>query len=175
MHGQFLERFPEASVVAVNASSSAEMRAYLLKYDSLHGKMNASIDHIDDSHFSVNGQSVLVVKERDPGKCPWKEERVDIVIESTGNFCTAQSVGHHITAGAKKVLVTAPMKDDTPMFVRGVNDHELHKDMSIVSNASCTTNCIAPVIQVIDREYGIESLLVSSVHAFTASPTLFDH
>ena len=175
VHRQFLERFPETSVVAVNASSNVEMRAYLLKYDSLHGKMNASIDPLDDSHFSVNGQSVLVVKERDPGKCPWKEERVDIVIESTGNFCTAETAGQHRIAGAKKVLVTAPMKDDTPMFVLGVNDHELTKDMPIVSNASCTTNCIAPVIQIIDREYGIEYLLVSSVHAFTASQNLLDN
>ncbi|MBI3336484.1 type I glyceraldehyde-3-phosphate dehydrogenase [Candidatus Peregrinibacteria bacterium] len=175
VHRQFLERFPDAQVVAVNASSSAEMRAYLLKYDSLHGKMNASIDTLDDRHFSINEQSVLVVKERDPAKCPWKEEHVDIVIESTGNFCTAESAGHHLTAGAKKVLVTAPMKDETPTFVRGVNDHKLTKDMPIISNASCTTNCIAPLIQVIDREYGIEYLLVSSVHAFTASQNLLDN
>ena len=104
VHRQFLERFPETSVVAVNASSNAEMRAYLLKYDSLHGKINASIDPIDDSHFSVNGQSVLVVKERDPGKCPWKEERVDIVIESTGNFCTAETAGGKRIRGGKKAM-----------------------------------------------------------------------
>lgn len=175
VHRQFLERFPHARVVAVNASSNADLRAYLLKYDSLHGKLEASIAVTDDGHFSVNGSPVRVIKERDPTKCPWKEEKIDIVVESTGNFVTKESAAHHLTAGAKKVLVTAPMKDDTPTFVLGVNDHELTKDMSIVSNASCTTNCIAPVIQVIDREYGIEYLLVSSVHAFTASQNLLDN
>lgn len=175
VHRQFLERFPDARVVAVNASSDADLRAYLLKYDSLHGKLEASIAVIDEEHFSVNGSPVRVIKERDPIKCPWKEEKIDIVIESTGNFVTKENAAHHLTAGAKKVLVTAPMKDDTPTFVLGVNDHELTKDMSIISNASCTTNCIAPVIQVIDREYGIEYLLVSSVHAFTASQNLLDN
>lgn len=175
IHRQFIEMYgDEVEVVGINASSDAEMRAYLLKYDSLHGRLNADIGvHGDD--ITVNGRHVRVVKERDPAKCPWKELKVDVVIESTGNFDTQEEVHAHIAAGAKRVIVTAPMKDETPTFVMGVNDHELTKDMHIISNASCTTNCIAPVIKIMDATYGVESLLVSSVHAFTASQNLLDN
>jgi glyceraldehyde 3-phosphate dehydrogenase len=125
--------------------------------------------------MTVNGKVVRIVKERDPANCPWKELNVDIVIEATGKFRTREKAQGHITAGAKRVIVTAPMKDDTPTFVKGVNDQDLKADMEIISNASCTTNCIAPVIQVIDSAFGIENLLVSSVHAFTASQKLLDN
>jgi glyceraldehyde 3-phosphate dehydrogenase len=176
VHRQFVQMFPEdVDVVAVNASSSTEMRAYLLKYDSLHGKFDGEIKVIGDEEFTVNGSPVHVVKERTPEHCPWKDLNVDIVVESTGNFDIQETVQGHINAGAKKVLVTAPMKDDTPMFVMGVNDDHLTSNMHIISNASCTTNCIAPIIQVIDREYGIDYLLVSSVHAFTASQNIIDN
>ncbi len=176
VHRQFLERFSDqVEVVAVNASSDADMRAYLLKYDSLHGKFPGDIAVKDGDTFTVNGTSVRVVKERDPSKCPWKELKVDLVIESTGHFTNREAASGHLLAGAKKVIVTAPMKDDTPMFVKGVNDDTLTKDMHIVSNASCTTNCIAPVIKLIDEAFGIEYLLVGSVHAFTASQNLLDN
>ncbi len=175
IHRQFIEMYgKEVEVVAINASSDAEMRAYLLKYDSLHGRIHADIS-VNGNDIMVNDCHVRVVKERDPAKCPWKELKVDIVIESTGNFDTREEVQAHIDAGAKRVIVTAPMKDETPTFVMGVNDDELTKDMHIISNASCTTNCIAPVIKVMEATYGVESLLVSSVHAFTASQNLLDN
>lgn len=176
VHRQILERFSDTcEVVAVNASSTAEMRAYLLKYDSLHGKCSASVDVKDDDTIVVNGKDVQIVKEKHPEKCPWKELDVDVVIESTGHFTTSEKASGHITAGAHRVIVTAPMKDDTPTFVLGVNDEGLTADMHIVSNASCTTNCIAPVIKVIHEHFGVENLLVSSVHAFTASQNLLDN
>jgi glyceraldehyde 3-phosphate dehydrogenase len=175
IHRQFLEHYADqVEVVGINASSDAEMRAYLLKYDSLHGKLHATI-HVEKDSLLVNGKAVRVVKEKDPAKCPWKELNVDIVIESTGSFDLYSEAEAHITAGAKRVLVTAPMKDETPTFVMGVNDHTLTKDMKIISNASCTTNCIAPIIKIIDEEYGIQTLLVGSVHAFTASQNLLDN
>ncbi len=175
VHRQFVERFgKDVEVVGVNASSDAQTRAYLLKYDSLHGRFDADVT-VDGDHFSVNGKKVVVVKERDPAKCPWKDLGVDIVVESTGAFDLRDEVAGHIRGGAKKVIVTAPMKDDVPTFVKGVNDQTMTKDMDIISNASCTTNCIAPVIKVMDETYGIEHLLVGSVHAFTASQNLLDN
>lgn len=175
VHRQFLNRFPhDVEVVAINASSDADMRAYLLKYDSLHGRFEGDIA-VEGENLMVNGKSVRVIKERDPGKCPWKELKVDLVIESTGNFDTKEEVQPHLDAGAARVLVTAPMKDKTPTFVLGVNEDLLTKDMHIVSNASCTTNCIAPVIKVLDENFGIKHLLVGSVHAFTATQNLLDN
>lgn len=175
VHRQFVLHYKDSvEVVAVNASSDAEMRAYLLKYDSLHHKLDADV-RVEGNDFSVNDRIVRVIKEKDPAKCPWKELNIDIVVESTGNFDTYEKASGHLTAGAKKVIVTAPMKDDTPTFVKGVNDDQLTSAMNIISNASCTTNCIAPVIQIIDETFGIEYLLVSSVHAFTASQNLLDN
>lgn len=175
VHRQFVENFSDdVEVVAVNASSNAEMRAYLLKYDSLHGKAKYPIE-VDGDHLNVNGKPVHVVKERDPAKCPWKELKVDIVVESSGNFTTREKAEGHLIAGARKVIVTAPMKDDTPTFVKGVNDELLTADIDMFSNGSCTTNCIAPIIKVIDRAYGIDRLLVGSVHAFTVSQNLLDN
>jgi glyceraldehyde 3-phosphate dehydrogenase len=175
VHRQFILHFADqVEVVAINASSDVEMRAYLLKYDSLHHKLNADIK-VDGEDLVVNGKRVKVIKERKPENCPWRELQVDVVVESTGNFDTREEVSGHLVAGAKRVIVTAPMKDDTPTFVKGVNDDTLTKDMDIISNASCTTNCIAPVIMLMDQLYGIEFLLVSSVHAFTASQNLLDN
>lgn len=175
VHRQFVELYGDkVQVVGINASSEADMRAYLLKYDSLHGKLHADVD-VDGNDIRVNGKTVRVIKEKNPAKCPWKELNVDIVIDSTGHFDLYEELEDHLKAGAKRVLVTGPMKDKTPTFVKGVNDHELTKDMLIVSNASCTTNCIAPVMKVIDEHYGIESLLVSSVHAYTATQNLLDN
>jgi glyceraldehyde 3-phosphate dehydrogenase len=175
VHRQFVERYSDqVEVVGVNASSTAEMRSYLLKYDSLHGRFDADVK-VDGDNFTVNGKTVRVVKERDPAKCPWAELGVDVVVEATGHFETYAEAEGHLKAGAKKVIVTAPMKDDTPTFVMGVNDEILTKDLKIISNASCTTNCIAPVMKVMDEVFGIEHLLVSSVHAFTASQNLLDN
>ncbi|MSR86920.1 type I glyceraldehyde-3-phosphate dehydrogenase [Candidatus Peribacteria bacterium] len=175
VHRQFVQDYAgQVEVVGVNASSSADVRAYLLRYDSLHGRFGGDVK-VNGEHFTVNGKEVRVVKERDPAKCPWKELGVDIVVEATGHFETYEEVSAHLKAGAKKVIVTAPTKDDIPMFVKGVNDHDMTKDMHIISNASCTTNCIAPVIKVIDKAYGIHTLLVGSVHAYTATQNLLDN
>lgn len=176
VHRQLLEHYADSvEVVAVNASSDAEMRAYLLKYDSLHGRFSGTVEVKDENTMTVNGKDVRIVKEREPTKCPWKDLGVDIVIESTGHFTTSEKAGGHMEAGASRVIVTAPMKDDTPTFVLGVNDDELTADMHIISNASCTTNCIAPVIKVMHENYGVANLLVNSVHAFTASQNLLDN
>lgn len=175
VHRQFLQRFADqVEVVAINASSDAAMRAYLLKYDSLHGRFQGEVE-VSGNDLVVNGKPLRVVREKDPGKCPWKDLGVDIVVESTGNFDTREKVQPHLSAGARKALVTAPMKDATPTFVLGVNEEKLSKDMDIISNASCTTNCIAPVIKVLDEAFGIEHLLVGSVHAFTATQNLLDN
>ncbi|NOS67817.1 MAG: type I glyceraldehyde-3-phosphate dehydrogenase [Candidatus Peribacteraceae bacterium] len=175
VHRQFVDDYSDqVEVVGVNASSTADMRAYLLRYDSLHGRFDADVK-VEGDGFSVNGKQVRVVRERDPAKCPWKDLKVDVVVEATGHFETYDDVGAHLKAGAKKVIVTAPTKDDIPMFVKGVNDDQLTKDMHIISNASCTTNCIAPVIKVIDAAFGIQYLLVGSVHAFTATQNLLDN
>jgi len=175
VHRQFLMRFPEeVCVVAINASSDAEMRAYLLRYDSLHGRFSGTVQ-VQGGDLLVNGKPVRVVCERDPARCPWRELAVDIVVESTGNFETSADVEGHLRAGARKVIVTANMKDDTPMVIVGVNDVDVSPLCDIFSTASCTTNCVAPVIQVLDRAYGIDSLLVSSVHAYTASQNLLDN
>ena len=176
VHRQFVQQFSDqVEVVAINASSDADMRAYLLRYDSLHGRFAAEVKIQDEEHLLVNGKPVRVVKERDPDGCPWKELKVDIVIEATGHFTTSEAAAAHLRAGAKKVIVTAPMKDDTPTFVKGVNDQTLTADLDIISNASCTTNCIAPVIKVMDEAFGIERLLVGSVHAYTVSQNLLDN
>ena len=176
VHRQLLEHYADTvEVVGINASSTAEMRAYLLQFDSLHGRFSGTVSVKDDDTIVVNGKDVRIVKERDPSACPWKELDVDIVIESTGQFTSKEHAGGHIEAGASRVIITAPVKDDTPTFVLGVNDHELTADMHIISNASCTTNCIAPVIKVIHEAYTVKNLLVNSVHAFTASQNLLDN
>lgn len=175
IHRQFLMRFADAvEVVAVNASSTPDMRAYLLKYDSLHGRLLADVV-VDSEDFLVNGKRIRVVREPDPARCPWRELGVDVVVESTGHFTLQEDVRGHLRAGARRVIVTAPMKDTTPTIIPGVNDDTLTKGVDILSTASCTTNCIAPVIKIMDAAYGVESLLVSSVHAYTASQNLLDN
>jgi glyceraldehyde 3-phosphate dehydrogenase len=175
VHRQLVKQYSSSvEVVAVNATSDAKMRQYLLKYDTLHGRFNAEVK-VDGDNLLVNGTSVSVVKERDPANCPWKDLGVDIVVEASGKFRSREKVQPHLDAGAKAVLITAPAKDDTPMVVRGVNDEILESTMPIVSAASCTTNCIAPVIKVIDEKWGIESGLVCTTHSYTSSQNLLDN
>lgn len=175
VHRQFVERFSDSvEVVAVNASSDVEMRAYLLKYDSLHHRFDGDVQ-VEGDALLVNGKTVAMVAEREAAQCPWKALKVDIVVEATGNIETRAQAQAHLQAGAGRVIVTAPMSDDTPTFVRGVNEDGLTADMRVISNASCTTNCIAPVVKIIDGAFGVERLLVSSVHAFTATQNLLDN
>lgn len=175
VHRQLIQRFSkEVEVVAINASSDATMRAYLLKYDTLHGRFDGIVE-VDGEHLNVNGTPVRVVKVREPKDCPWNELNVDLVIEASGKFRSRDKAQGHLDAGAKAVLVTAPPKDDIPMIVLGINDSELCASLPIVSAASCTTNCIAPVIKVIDELVGIESGLVCTTHAYTSSQNLLDN
>jgi glyceraldehyde 3-phosphate dehydrogenase len=146
--------------------------AYLLKYDSVHGNFDGTVE-VKDGHLVVNGKTVRVTAERDPKNLKWDEVGVDVVAECTGIFTTLETADYHIQAGAKKVAISAPSKD-APMFVMGVNDNELTSDHKIVSNASCTTNCLAPLAKVIDDNFGIEEALMTTVHATTATQLTVD-
>ncbi|MEK7563393.1 MAG: type I glyceraldehyde-3-phosphate dehydrogenase [Patescibacteria group bacterium] len=175
VHRQLLQRFSkDVEVVAINASSDAAMRAYLLKYDTLHGRFEGSVE-VDGEHLKVNGKTVHVIREKDPAKCPWKDLRIDLVIESSGKFRSRDKCEMHLKAGAKAVLITAPPKDDVTMIVRGVNDHLLKECLPIVSAASCTTNSIAPVIKVLDAWKGIARGLICTTHSYTTSQNLLDN
>ena len=146
--------------------------AYMLKYDSTHGRFNGTVD-IVDGHLVVNGKKVRVTAERNPLDLKWDEVDVDVVVESTGLFLTDESARKHIAAGAKKVVLSAPSKDATPMFVMGVN-HTEYKGQDIVSNASCTTNCLAPIAKVLNDNWGIKDGLMTTVHATTATQKTVD-
>lgn len=175
VHRQLIERFPkEIEVVAINAGSDAAMRQYLLKYDTLHGRFDGDVA-VDGENLLVNGKLVRVVKEREPAQCPWKELKVDIIVESSGKFRSRDKCEAHLKAGAKAVLVTAPPKDDIPMIVRGVNDEILKGSLPIVSAASCTTNSIAPVIKVLDEWKGVLRGLMCTTHSYTSSQNLLDN
>ncbi|MDD5055886.1 MAG: type I glyceraldehyde-3-phosphate dehydrogenase [Candidatus Peribacteraceae bacterium] len=175
VHRQLVQRFgKEAQVVAINASSDAAMRQYLLKYDSLHGRFDHSVE-VDGENLLVEGKPVRVVKERDPANCPWKELKVDVVVEATGKFRAKEKAKGHLDAGARAVLITAPPKDDTTMIVRGVNDDKLKNALPIISAASCTTNCIAPVIKALDATIGIKRGLMCTTHSYTTSQNLLDN
>lgn len=175
VHRQLLDRYPaDVEVVAINASSDAAMRRYLLKYDTLHGRFERSVE-VEGEHLRIEGKPVEVVREKDPSQCPWKKLTVDLVIEATGKFRTHEKVLAHLDAGAKAVLITAPPKDDTTMIIRGVNDAMLQDALPIVSAASCTTNCIAPVIQVLDAWKGVKRGLLCTTHAYTSSQNLLDN
>lgn len=166
----------DVELVAINSGSAADSHAYLLKYDSLYGKCNADIK-VKGDDLVVNGKKIAVYQIRDPKDVDWKKHKVDIVIESTGKFTEMEDVKKHLAAGAKKVLVTAPCKDPAiPNIVMGVNDEEVDLDKyNVVSNASCTTNCLAPVMKVLHKEFKVERAFVNTVHAFTYTQNLLDN
>ncbi len=170
----FREAFARADVeiVAINDLIDVDYIAYMLKYDSTHGRFNGTVDVVD-GQLVVNGKNVRVSAERDPLNLKWNEVEVDVVVESTGLFLTDESARKHITAGAKKVVLSAPSKDDTPMFVMGVN-HTEYAGQDIVSNASCTTNCLAPIAKVLNDNWGIQDGLMTTVHATTATQKTVD-
>lgn len=163
---------PDVDVVAINDLLDVEHLAYLLKYDSVHGRFDGTVE-VKDGHLVVDGKTVRVTAERDPKNLKWDEVGTDVVAECTGIFTTLETAQYHIDAGAKKVAISAPSKD-APMFVMGVNDHELTADHKIVSNASCTTNCLAPVAKVLDDNFGIEEALMTTIHASTATQLTVD-
>ena len=163
----------DMEVVAINDLIDVDYIAYMLKYDSTHGTFKGSVD-VKDGHLVVNGKSIRVTSERNPADLKWGEVGADYVIESTGIFLTKDKAQAHIDAGAKKVIMSAPSKDDTPMFVMGVNEGSYTPDMTFVSNASCTTNCLAPIAKVLNDNWGIEEGLMTTVHATTATQKTVD-
>ena len=158
--------------VGINDLLDADYMAYMLKYDTVHGRFGGTVSHGTDS-LIVNGRSIRVFHEKDPAALPWRELDVDIVVESTGVFTTMDTARAHLDAGAKRVLISAPSKD-APMFVMGVNNQSFSPDMKIVSNASCTTNCLAPLAKVINDNFGIVSGLMTTVHAITGTQRTVD-
>ncbi len=169
---------PEINFVVINDLTDTKTLAHLLKYDSVQGKFPGVVDFTADS-IIVDGKKVKVISEKDPDKLPWGQYSVDVVVESTGRFTKKKDAMKHIKAGAKKILVSAPCKCDageTPVktVVIGVNEHTLTKDDLIVSNASCTTNCLGPMVKVLDDNFGIEKGFMTTIHAYTADQRLVD-
>lgn len=160
-------------VVAINDLTDNATLAHLLKYDSVHGKFKGDVSSDQDS-ITVNGHKIHAYAERDPKNLPWKELNIDVVLESTGRFVDEAGAGMHLTAGARKVVISAPAKGNIPTVVLGVNDDTLTGDETIVSNASCTTNCLAPMAKVLDDVFGIEKGYMTTVHAYTADQNLQD-
>ncbi len=167
-----LER-DNVEVVGINDLIDVDYMAYMLKYDSTHGRYNGDVE-VKDGNLVVNGKSIRVTSETDPANLKWNEVGAEYVAECTGIFLTKETAQKHIDAGAKKVVLSAPSKDDTPMFVMGVNHKEITKDLDIVSNASCTTNCLAPLAKVLHDNFVIAEGLMTTVHAVTATQKTVD-
>jgi len=163
-----------ANVVAINDLTDNATLAHLLKFDTAHGQFDAKVSATDD-YIKVNSKKVAAFSERDPKKLPWKKLKVDVVLECTGVFRTFDSASQHIKAGAKKVAISAPAKGgDVKTIVLGINDTALNKKDKVVSNASCTTNCLAPMVKVLDDNFGIESGLMTTIHAYTSDQRIQD-
>ncbi|WP_226390984.1 type I glyceraldehyde-3-phosphate dehydrogenase [Penaeicola halotolerans] len=163
----------DIQIVAINDLIDVDYMAYMLKYDSTHGQFKGEVS-VENGFLVVNGNKIRVTAEKNPANLKWGEVGADYVVESTGLFLTKESAQGHIDAGAKKVVMSAPSKDDTPMFVMGVNENTYTPDMQFVSNASCTTNCLAPLAKVIHDNWGIEEGLMTTVHATTATQKTVD-
>ena len=160
-------------VVAINDLTATSTLAHLLKYDSVHGKFKGTVT-FDSENLFVNGKKIHVYAEKDPKNLPWKDIQIDVVLESTGIFTDAEKAAQHLQAGAKKVIISAPGTGDLKTVVLGVNDHILDGSETIISNASCTTNCLAPMVKVMDDNFGIEHGFMTTVHAYTADQNLQD-
>ncbi|WP_437919545.1 type I glyceraldehyde-3-phosphate dehydrogenase [Sphingobacterium sp. LRF_L2] len=163
----------DIEIVGINDLVEPDYLAYMLKYDSTHGKFDGTVE-VKDGNLIVNGQTIRITAEKDPSNLKWDEVGAEVIIESTGFFLTQELAQKHIDAGAKKVVMSAPAKDDTPTFVMGVNHKELKPEYTIVSNASCTTNCLAPVAKVLNDKFGIIEGLMTTVHAVTATQKTVD-
>ncbi len=167
-----VQNFNDIEIVGINDLLEPDYLAYMLQFDSVHGRFKGDIA-VEGGALVVNGKKIRLTQERDPANLKWNEVDADIVIESTGLFLTKETAQKHIDAGAKKVIMSAPSKDDTPMFVFGVNDAS-YAGQSIISNASCTTNCLAPVAKVLNDSFGIKRGLMTTVHAATATQKTVD-
>lgn len=165
---------PNVNVVAINDLTDNKTLAHLFKYDSVHGRFNGTIA-ADDQYITINGQKIKGLAERDPAKLPWKDLNVDVVLECTGLFLSSDKAGGHLAAGAKRVVLSAPAKgDDIKMIVLGGNENTITPDDKIISNASCTTNCVSPLVKVVDELCGIENGYMMTIHAYTADQRLQD-
>jgi glyceraldehyde 3-phosphate dehydrogenase len=167
-----VQNFNEIEIVGINDLLEPDYLAYMLQYDSVHGRFKGSIA-VEGNTLIVNGKKIRLTQERDPAALKWNEVGADIVVEATGLFLTKETAEKHLAAGAKKVILSAPSKDDTPMFVFGVND-KTYAGQAIISNASCTTNCLAPVAKVLHDKWGIKRGLMTTVHATTATQKTVD-
>lgn len=167
-----VQNFPDIEIVGINDLLEPDYLAYMLQYDSVHGRFKGSVA-VEGNTLIVDGKKIRLTQERDPANLKWGEVGADVVIESTGLFLTGDAAQKHIVAGAKKVIMSAPSKDDTPMFVYGVND-KTYAGQAIISNASCTTNCLAPVAKVLNDKWGIKRGLMTTVHAATATQKTVD-
>jgi len=166
------ENFHDIEVVGINDLLEPDYLAYMLKYDSVHGRFKGHIE-VQGNTLIVNGQAIRLTALKDPSELDWGSIGADIVVEATGLFLSHDVASKHLTAGAKKVIMSAPSKDDTPMFVFGVN-HETYAGQAIISNASCTTNCLAPIAKVLHQKWGIKRGLMTTVHATTATQKTVD-
>ena len=162
----------DIEIVGINDLISVEYMSYMLRYDTIHGQFKGTVD-VKDGHLVVNGKTIRVTAEKDPSNLKWNEVEAEYVVESTGLFLTKETAEAHIKAGAKRVVLSAPSKDDTPMFVCGVNT-DTYKGEAIVSNAACTTNCLAPIAKVINDKFGMVEGLMTTVHATTATQKTVD-
>lgn len=160
-------------IVAINNTSDPKTNAHLLQYDSLLGKFAYEVTAGEDT-ISCNGKTIKCVSNRDPAKLPWKEMNIDLVIESTGVFVTKEGASLHIDAGAKKVMITAPGKNGVPMYVYGVNHHDYDPSAEVISNASCTTNCLAPITKVLHENFGIKHGMMTTTHSYTGDQRIID-
>ena len=167
-----VQNFPDIEIVGINDLLEPDYLAYMLQYDSVHGRFKGEVS-VDGNTLIVNGKKIRLTQERDPANLKWNEVGADIVLEATGLFLDKASGEKHLAAGAKKVIFSAPSKDDTPMFVFGVND-KTYAGQAIISNASCTTNCLAPVAKVLNDKWGIKRGLMTTVHAATATQKTVD-
>jgi glyceraldehyde 3-phosphate dehydrogenase len=167
-----VQNFPDVEIVGINDLLEPHYLAYMLQYDSVHGRFKGEVS-VDNNTLIVNGKRIRLTQERDPANLKWGDVGAEVVIESTGLFLDKASAEKHLTAGAKKVIISAPSKDDTPMFVFGVNEKK-YKGEAIISNASCTTNCLAPLAKVVNDKWGIKRGLMTTVHAATATQKTVD-
>ncbi|HAD11197.1 MAG TPA: type I glyceraldehyde-3-phosphate dehydrogenase, partial [Saprospirales bacterium] len=169
-----LVKNPNVEVVAINDLTDNHTLAHLLKYDTMHGRFDGTIQ-ADDNSITVNGNRIAGLAIKNPAELPWKDMNIDVVLECTGIFLDKEKAGLHIQAGAKRVILSAPPKaDDVPTFVIGANADKITPTDLIVSNASCTTNCLVPMILTLDRAFGVEQLFMNTIHAYTADQNLQD-
>lgn len=161
-------------VVAINDLTDNHTLAHLLKYDTMHGRFDGTVS-ADDEYLFVNGQKILGTSIKNPAECPWKDLQVDVVLECTGIFLDREKAGLHLQAGARRVILSAPPKtDDVPTFVLGANADQIRDTDTIISNASCTTNCLVPMIMILDKTFGVENFFMNTIHAYTADQNLQD-